>query len=154
MSRFEYCDDEGGITWGLWEQMVSRALGGQRGQRALAEFEDALLALPEPKLIEGNLASDDGVCAIGAFVAHKRAKHEGIDMAAAMAAMPHSEDYEDIHETAYAGKRAGLTHTVAWHMAYLNDEQFREATPEQRYEALLAWVRRAQGKGDNSVLVG
>lgn len=38
----------------------------------------------------------------------------------------------------------------AWHLAYLNDEQFAGASPEQRYEQMLAWVRRAQGKTDRT----
>lgn len=152
MSRFEFDDDEGGVPWDMWEQIVSRALGSERGQRALAEFEEALLALPEKKLIEGHLASDEGVCLVGAYVANRRAKAEGLEMAEAIASIATRDDYEDIAETAHAGKQAGLSHAVAWHMAYLNDEQFHEATPEERYEKMLAWVRRAQGKGDNSVL--
>jgi hypothetical protein len=36
-------------------------------------------------------------------------------------------------------------------MAYLNDETFEGATPEQRYEKILAWVRRAQGKPETAV---
>lgn len=148
MSRFDYADGDEAIPWAFWERIVSRALAGKRGQRALAEFEEALVALPEPKLIEGNLASDEGVCAVGALVAHKLAKRDGLAMAEAMAELPHGEDYEDIHETAEAGRNAGLTWAVAWHMAYLNDEKFVDETPEQRYEAMLAWVRRAQGKAD------
>lgn len=150
MSRFEYLDDEDGLPWGMWEAIVSRALGGQRGQRALAEMEEALLALPEQKLIEGALANDEGVCGIGALIAHKRAKRDGIEMAAAMADMPRGED-GGIYETAYAGQAAGLKWTVAWHMAYLNDETFHEATPEERYEKMLAWLRRAQGKAETAV---
>lgn len=153
MSRFSYLDDEGGMPWGMWQAIVSRALGGDRGQRALAEMEEALLALPEQKLIEGALANDEGVCGIGALVAHKRAKKDGIEMAAAMADLSRSEDSGegDIHETAYAGTGVGLRWSVAWHLAYLNDETFHEATPEQRYEKMLAWVRRAQGKTETAV---
>lgn len=150
MSRFDYVDDdEGSIPWAFWQPIVSRALAGKRGQRALAEFEEALLALPKRELIDSALATDDGVCAVGALVAHKLAKQEGLDMAAAMAAMPHGQpDDESIFETAEAGRNAGLTWAVAWHMAYLNDETFSDATPEGRYEQILAWVRRAQGKPD------
>lgn len=145
MSRFAYLDDEGGMPWAMWEQVVSRALASQRGQRALAEMEEALVALPEQKLVEGVLASEDGVCAVGALVAHKRAKQEGLDMAAAIEATA-ARQAEDVYETVEAGERAGLRYSVAWHLAHLNDETFREATPEQRYEKILAWVRCAQGK--------
>lgn len=53
---------------------------------------------------------------------------------------------ESDYETVLAGKTAGLSHTIAWHLAYLNDEQFDAGTPAERYEKMLAWVQRAQGK--------
>lgn len=205
MSRFDYDGDGDGLPYWLWESNVSRALGGRRGQQALAEMEAALLALPEPKLVEGHLAIDGGVCAIGAYVAHKKAQAEGVEIAAVIEAMSmevrcwcghgkaahgdnghgHQEcsgtrktwisrsklenpidteigryvdrpcdcdnyapqaDEEGAFPTAEAGVGAGLKFAVAWHLAYLNDEQFRKATPEERYEQMLAWVRRAQGK--------
>jgi hypothetical protein len=152
MSRFDCADDADTIPWEMWKTIVSRALAGKRGQRALAEFEEALLALPERKLVEGTLASEEGVCAIGALVALKRAKRDGIEMAEAIAAMPKEDpDDGDIFDTALAGQGAGLSWSVAWHMAYLNDETFEAATPEQRYEKILAWVRRAQGKPETAV---
>lgn len=151
MSRFDVDYDDGGMPWPMWERVVSTALGGERGQQALAEFEEALLALPERKLIEGHLASEDGVCLVGAYVAHKQAKDQGIEMAAAIDRITSDEhdeyhDAEDAWETAQAGANAGLSWTVAWHMAYLNDEQFYICSPEERYQKMLAWVRRAQGK--------
>lgn len=179
MSRFDDGDGEG-MPWGLWEQTVSTALGGKRGQMALADLESALVALPEPRLIEGHLASHGAVCAVGAYVAHRKATEQGVPIAEVISAMApaakcwcgHSgnehtpacagkrwndapcsceefeeaDDEEDIYETAAAGTNAGLSHTIAWHLAYLNDEQFAAATPEQRYEKVLGWVRRAQGK--------
>jgi len=183
MTRFDNYDGEG-MPWELWETVVSNALGGRRGQEALAAMEDALLALPEPKLIEGHLAADGAVCAVGALVAHRKAAREGVDIAAVIDAMSdgvqcwcghgrashvagscsamtkpwgsqderpcgceeYEPDTEDGSETASAGQAEGLTFTVAWHLAYLNDEQFGGATPEARYKQMLSWVRRAQGK--------
>lgn len=182
MSRFDYDGNGEGISWEMWERVVSNALGGKRGQQALAEMEDALVALPQPRLIHGHLAAHGAVCAVGALIAHKKAKAEGIDIAAVIDAMntgitcwcghgedahgaevgctrPHrfkegercgckvyEVDPEDAVETAEAGQKVGLTFTVAWHLAWLNDDQFRSATPEDRYTQMLAWVRRAQGK--------
>lgn len=45
------------------------------------------------------------------------------------------------HATAAAGKRVGMTYSLAWHLGSLNDERFDAMTPEERYEAVLAWVR-------------
>src|SRR6266850_306633 len=83
MSRFGD-RDEGDIPYALWRGNVERALKGKRGQQALREFREALLALPEKKLISGALcdvAYDDddkpqavGFCAVGAFAFFKRVK--------------------------------------------------------------------------------
>lgn len=54
----------------------------------------------------------------------------------------HSEDGALV--TAQLGRDIGLTFTLAWHLAYMNDEEFGSLTPEQRYTQVLAWVRRAQ----------
>lgn len=55
-------------------------------------------------------------------------------------------EHEYAHDTAQEGTAFGLRWTVAWHLAYLNDEKFYNLSPEQRYQEVLAWVRRAQGK--------
>lgn len=180
MSRFND-DGEGGVPWPLWETIVSNALGGRKGQQALADLEQALLALPEPKLINGHLAAEGSVCAIGALVAYKRAERESVDLASIIDAMSagvqcwcgHTrdkhvegkcsgrydnekpcdcegyeidEDYESSWETVDAGTKVGLAGSIAWHLAYMNDETMWGATPEERHALMLAWVRRAQGK--------
>jgi len=179
MSRFGDGDEEG-MPLELWETVISNALGGPKGQTALAAMEEALLALPEPKLISGHLACDGQVCAVGAFVAHKKATEENADIQTVIDAMGagvkcwcnHSREShtdgacsgtlwqgkpcgcsaydqdggETDYETAAAGADAGLPRTIAWHLAYLNDEQFASGTPEARYEQMLTFVRRAQGK--------
>lgn len=180
MSRFDNSDGEG-MPWEIWEQVVSNALGGRKGQAALAGMEAALLALPEAKLIEGHLAAEGAVCAVGAFVAAQKAAEQKVDLAAIIDAMSagvacycghtrekhtdgacqgtgyqgkpcycdgtyEPEEIEDSYETVEAGKAAGLPFAVAWHLAYLNDEQFSGLTPEKRYATMLGWVRRAQGK--------
>ena len=44
-------------TTGLWRANVARALRGRRGQAALRDLREALLALPEKRLIEGALCT-------------------------------------------------------------------------------------------------
>jgi hypothetical protein len=179
VTRFEFDYDEDSIPWERWEQIVSNALGGKRGQAALAEIEAALVALPEQRLIEGHLVAGENVCTIGALVAHKKAKKDGVDIAVTIAEMAakkpcmcghlpdehvddrcvgsrwgggdcyctkFEQDTEDVLDTANAGQIAGLTWSVAWHMAYLNDEQMSGLSAEDRYTQMLSWVRRAQGK--------
>lgn len=180
MSRFDH-DDEEGIPWPLWEQIIARKLGGRKGQELLAEIEAALVALPEAKLVSGHLAAEGSVCTVGAVVARRRADGRGGELTKVIESMQlatpcrcghdarrhvagygctearyftkdecacasYVPGYESIHATAEAGAAAGLEWKLAWHFAYLNDETFARMTPEERYEQMLAWVRRAQGK--------
>lgn len=48
--------------------------------------------------------------------------------------------------TVEEGTQAGISQSLSWHLAWLNDEQFANDTPEERYAAVLTYVRRAQGK--------
>jgi hypothetical protein len=167
MSRFDGegdCPDYSNASE-LWQANVRRALAGKRGKKALAELREALRALPEKRLISGALCTvgglshpkaptdgwcreeledkleeeGEGVCAIGAFLWHKKVK-AGADPQAAFEELPLLLDFEhDAWETAEAGRRAGLTTTLAWDLAYRNDERFG-GTPEERYEAFMAWL--------------
>lgn len=148
MTRF----DDDGAYWDygrymLWEQAVKNALSGRRGQTALAALEAALLALPEPRLIEGYIAKDGEVCAIGALVLAKRCA-AGEDRDAVLAELERRSDPEEGYvadQTATVGsKYGGMAYSMAWRIAELNDEDCRNATPERRYEYVLDWVRKAQ----------
>jgi hypothetical protein len=148
MSRFDY--DDGDWDYGrfmLWERAMQNALSGRRGQAALADLEQALLALPEPRLIEGYLAKDGEVCAMGALVAAKRVA-AGEDRAAVLAELERlspEESWEAPDVTASIGRQyGGMAYAMAWRIAELNDEDCRAYTPEQRFEKVLAWVRGAQ----------
>lgn len=164
----------------LWAANACRALTGKRGRKALAELREALLALPEKRLIEGALCTvggldradapsppdpnsqwgswaraeleqkladeGEGVCAIGAFLWHKKVK-AGADPRAAFEELPMLLEAEhDSWETAEAGKRAGLTYTLASTLAYQNDEQYGGMTPEERYAAFMAWLDEQLGE--------
>lgn len=193
MSRFS--DDWDGPDFNnqaeLWEMALFRAINGKRGQRALRELEQALLELPEPRLISGHLAANGQVCAVGAMIVHEQMKRGktrdealerisdeiyvctcGHDLKHHQAGpcsmcVTHSLHYTRIEgwtacqsfmpdldypsnddmadHTASAGRSmAGLAYTLAWQLAYVNDEECEGATPEHRYEKVLAWVREAQ----------
>lgn len=169
MSRFDdYDDDEQFPNQGeFWHANVKRALAGKRGKKALAELRDALLALPEKRLIAGALCTvggveqradvgghwyredlaykvekeGEGVCAIGAYLWFKKVK-AGADPRAAFDELPTLLDSEGAGdwETAQAGKAAGLTFTLAWALASRNDSAFDDLTPEQRYDAFMGWL--------------
>lgn len=160
----------------LWQANARRALKGRRGRKALAELREALLALPEKRLIAGALCTvggeermaemtdqwvrgelaeklateGQGVCAIGAYVWFKKVKG-GADPRAAFEELPLLLDADsDSWQTAQAGQRAGLTYTLAESLAYRNDEVFEAMSPEQRFEAFIEWIdsELAQRPGD------
>lgn len=82
----------------------------------------------------------EGVCAIGAFLWFKKVQ-DGATEQEAFDALPTLLDTDhDGMETAWAGKAAGLTLTLAWDLAYRNDEEFHAMTPEERYVAFMKWL--------------
>jgi len=211
MSRYiDHSDDDSDemiLARGRWEHNARTALRGKRGRQALRDLREALLALPEPRLIDSALctvggpdrvpevtaeavetrvaarraqaaeggyafsaedaaliehwmrqdvdeerdriaglvqADGEGVCGVGAYLWHQKVK-AGMDPDEAFASLPTvaSESGEDaLDETAGLGQQAGLTYTLAWELAYRNDETYERMTPEERYTAFLAWIDR------------
>lgn len=166
MSRYEY-DGDTTMPYELWVANLRRALKGKRGQQALRDLREALLALPEPRLIEGALCTvgmeqraaahpeewyrdymlrelqehGEGVCAIGAYLWHQKVR-AGEDPAGAFGSLPTlSGDESDLHDTASLAVRdAGIAYTLAWEIAYRNDEKWGDLSPEERHAAFLAWI--------------
>jgi hypothetical protein len=171
----DYYDEEWFPNQGeLWHANVKRALAGKRGRKALAEMREALQALPEKRLIAGALctvggveqrakrndphgwyredlarkvkAEGEGVCAIGAYLWFRKVK-AGADPQAAFDELPTLLDSEGEGDvaTADAGRRAGLTFTLAWTLASKNDSAFDAMTPEERYDAFMQWLDEQLG---------
>lgn len=148
MSRTSYSDDEyfpG--QFALWRANVNRSLAGARGQAALRDLEAALLALPEKRLIADDVAKGGEVCAVGALVAHRKVSlgQAREDVLKELGGEPRDEEWEDGDEegeTEAIGVEAGIPRLVAWRLVELNDMDLECASPEQRYEKVLAWTRR------------
>jgi hypothetical protein len=170
-SNSDYFDEEFPGQMNLLEQAAHRALRGKRGRQALADLREALLALPDHRLIAGALSTYGlveraeqenegryidtfrlaeaegkveeqgiGVCAVGAYAWHKLVK-SGMTPDEAFDQLPNLPDYDSsMDETAYFGTKYGLTMSLAWTLADINDETMGEATPEQRWERYIAWI--------------
>jgi hypothetical protein len=125
--RISYAEDEDFAgQFFLWQANCERSLRGRQGQAELRELREALLALPEKRLIFGKLEDEQGgVCAVGAY-----AKRKGIDLSKC--------DVDD--ETDHVGIKAGMPRLVAWKVVEMNDVEFENLTPEERYAKMLAWV--------------
>ena len=131
--RINYSEDEDSPgQFGLWQANCRRSIKGKAGQAALRELEQALLTQPEKRLISDESQNAEGeVCAIGAL-----AKYRGIEKTEA--------DPEDMEEV---GIELGMPRLVARKVVCLNDVELgiyglNSVTPEERYERVLAWVRR------------
>lgn len=194
MSRFSDYDDFEGepeqiLAMGRWERNARAVLKSKRGRKALAELREALMALPEHRLIEGAVCTvgaaerhqrlidqeeacwaqldpkwrpptpdglyvteqldhlvardGEGVCAVGAYAWYRKVK-AGMDPAEAFASLPDlaEEGSNALGETADLGEAAGMTYTLAWELAYKNDETFSRAAPEQRWQHFVDWIDR------------
>ena len=126
MSRSGYSDDNDD-NWALikWRGQVASAIRGKRGQAFLRELADAMDAMPEKRLISYDLERDGNVCAIGS-VGLKR----GVDMS--------KLDPECPKQLAGA---FGIAHQLVAEIEFMNDEfEWREETPEERWERMRRWV--------------
>jgi hypothetical protein len=155
MSRFaddDYYDEQFPNQAELWWANLERSLAGKNGQQALRALLEALESLPEPKLVSGRLATEDGmVCTVGALALHRRVaagerrEHVLRDLAAKITEEGDLYDGEGADITASVGTKVGLSYSIAWRLAMLNDDDFSDASPERRYDLVVAWVRRALG---------
>lgn len=224
MSRFidgENDDEFWALDQGRWRRNARATLKSKRGRKALAEIREALLALPEKRLIEGalctvggpervpvpevtdadieqhvatlritglyrdddvrreraadylrkaagaerdavaeNVAENDqgaGVCVNGALLWHRLVK-EGKAPDEAFAALPSLANHDEgdpLWQTAkIAEQDAGIALTLAWELAYRNDETYRAKTPEERYEAFLGWINAELGDAEPAAAGG
>ena len=127
MSRSGYVDDYDYNDWSfiMYRGAVKSAIRGKRGQAFLRELIAALDAMPEKRLVVGELESDTGeVCAIGSVGRSRGVQMGGID----------PEDYESVAHT------FGIADSMAREIVYVNDENWKPETAEQRWERVRAWA--------------
>lgn len=145
MSRIEYNDECESNFQYLWPSIARRAIKGKRGQEFLKELEAALVALPEKKLIMNELCDKDGqVCVLGAVAVERRVK-DGATREDAKRKI-HEECWDESSAVQQAREELGITHVLSWEIMHKNDELYYKMTPEQRYKAMLAWVREQIGE--------
>ncbi len=126
MSRSGYIDDGQNWDWIRWRGQVASSIRGKRGQTMLRELLAALEAMPTRRLIAEALERDGEVCALGALGRARGINMEGID----------ADDRERVAAV------FDVAEPLAAEIAYLNDEYWDTATPEERWEKMHAWVSR------------
>lgn len=126
MSRSGYSYDLD--NWALikWRGQVASAIRGKRGQAFLRELIAALDGMPEKRLIEGDLVDEDSgaVCALGALGQVKGVDLLGLD----------SYDHEGL------GRAFGIAPQLAAEVMFINDDDYRHATPERRWQYVREWA--------------
>lgn len=136
-------DDNWALTMGRWERNMRVVLKSKRGQKFLIEMEEALLVLPEHKLVkgivcdlrlepvneEGDLEYKSAVCAIGAFALYKGVEPEKL-----------STEYESAWDTIEIATQLGMSMTMAWMIGEQNDD-WRSETDEERWQRIFNWVQ-------------
>lgn len=148
---------------------IEQALRGKKGRAFFLELEAALLAMPEKRLAAGALTRPPKTimvegfevlrfipdwkergeyCALGA-VAVKRAMDSGKTKLQALKDLDQSDPYDDEDEGMGFDKIEGaadnlkISTPLAYGIVDANDERGRgDETPEERYERMLAWVRK------------
>ncbi len=142
LSYYEGGDEHENLHFGRWEHNTRQVLKGKRGQKLLHEIEEALLSLPEPRLIANKLYGPslfDGkemFCVVGALAKFRGTKNEVLKQA----------DHEGIGGVDF-GLQLGMPYTFGWNIMEENDGPDGEwhedrRSPEQRYEDVLTYVRR------------
>jgi hypothetical protein len=125
MSRHGLVED-GDNMWNhiRFRGAVAQATRGRRGQAFLKEMLEALDALPEKKLIRGDLATPAGeYCAMGCLMSKRGMDTNEFDI----------DDYEAI---AWA---VGVANALVQKIEYINDDR-RTKTDEQRFQEIREWV--------------
>lgn len=131
MTRSGYIDDfdEYGLV-NLYQANLARAIRGRRGQAFLRDLIAALDAMPEKRLIAGELEEEDGaVCALGAL---RKAKGVALEPL-------RESDWDAL------GEAFNVAPMVAQEVMFLNDDDFDyhpNETPEARWLRMRAWAAK------------
>lgn len=126
MSRSGYSEDGEGLA--MWRGVIASATRGKRGQAFFRDLVAALDAMPEKRLVSGDLETKEGdVCALGSL-----GRHRGVDLEAV-----DTYDHEEL------GKTFDIASQLSQEVMYENDEggpYYQKETPEQRWVRVRKWA--------------
>jgi hypothetical protein len=132
MSRSGYTEDDDESfpnALEFYRTRVGNALSGKRGQAFLRELVEALDALPEKVLGDGQLMSSDGyACALGAVALKRGVATDGLD----------PDDHKTLSDV------FGVARCMIAEIEYENDEgpaYWVTETPEGRWRRMRWWAQ-------------
>lgn len=152
MSRSGYSDDYGDddpLALGRWRAAVRSAMNGKRGQAFLREALDALDAMPEKRLIVGELVVDGHQCRLGDSdiivgadeLCDKRGNPYPMGSCCLLGAVAKARKIDvsdlDPYDIGRVAPRFGIADAMTRELVYWNDECGpRNETPEQRWQRM------------------
>jgi hypothetical protein len=171
MGRTSWVDDgdaDGSVA--LFQANVRRSLFGKAGQAALREMEAALLSMPDKAIYRDVFVTPDGEsCALGALAVERKVA-SGLSREEAIATYADADSYDSEE----IGESLGCPRLVAQAIVWQNDEVndvvwevahgpvqrghgiykggialIRDMTPQERYDAMLKWVRAKLRREDD-----
>ena len=124
MSRHGYSDEC--ENFAMWRGVIASATRGKRGQAFFRGLVEALDAMPDKRLVKGELQMDDGsVCALGCLGKHRGVTIEEVD----------TEDWERL------GDMFDIAPQLAQETMFVNDE-WHVSGPEARWRLVRDWAAR------------
>lgn len=159
MSRSGLYDDDGDdpLAYGRWRAQVKSATRGKRGQSFLRDVLAALDALPEKRLIAGDLVFDgrpehpypeghEDIIIGGDQLVTGKGEVVRVGEVCALGALGLARGVDmsklDSHDPEFVADAFGIAHQLAREVIWVNDEGAYAETPEQRFTRVRTWVAR------------
>ena len=157
MSRsglYEY-DGDDPLAYGRWRAQVKSAINGKRGQAFLRDLLSALDALPEKRLVSGDLVFDgspefpfptqyEDVIVGADELVTGRGERVRVGESCALGALGISRglDMRKFHQSdpQFIADALDVAHQLAREVIWENDENCGALSPEQRFAHMRAWV--------------
>jgi hypothetical protein len=131
MSRSGYSDDYGDddpLVLGRYRAQVGSAIRGKRGQALLRELLTALDAMPDKRLVAGELEADGQFCALGVV-----GQARGLNLASI-----------DTYDVESLGPKFNIAEQLAREIMWVNDDHVSEHkyVPVEIFGPLRPWDSR------------
>jgi hypothetical protein len=156
MSRSGYHDDcDDPLAAGRWRAAVRSAMQGKRGQAFLKEALAVLDAMPDKRLIAGELVIDGNqqrycdlpdIVVGGDELVDRRGNPMPMGAVCLLGAVGKARGLEmsklDPHDIDTVAPTFGIADAMAREIVYWNDEGDYDETPEHRWQRMRDWIAK------------
>jgi len=159
MSRSGLYEDDGDdpLAFGRWRAQVKSATRGKRGQAFLRDLLAALDSMPSKRLIAGNLEFDgrpefpypnpwEDIIVGGDELVTGRGEVVHVGEVCALGALGQARGLDmtklSVDDPEFIADAFGVAHQLAREIIWVNDDDCKGASPEERFASVRAWVAR------------